>query len=163
MQSKRKKGKMIPDEIKADLDSWFDKRIKEWGELKKLHYSLLGIRKEDYPIAWQGMIDDVIFTYSEIGDTLVENEGKIDCLPREIRMDIVPFLKRKAKEYPDETSKEAMELADIIQNRVPSCTMAGRVNNAWLKRRGYSKDDLIVKDNIRQVKLRQVKTTESIK
>jgi len=142
---------MIPDELKADLDSWFDKRIKEWGELKKLHYSLLGMKKEEYTVAWQGMIDDVIFTYSEIGTTLIEGEGKIGCLPREIKMDIVPFLKRKAKEYPVETAKKTEELADIIQNRVPGCTMAGRVNKAWLKRRGYSMDDLIMKDNIRQV------------
>lgn len=142
---------MIPDELKTDLNIWFDKRIKEWGDLKNLHYSLLGMKKEEYPIAWQGMIDDVIFTYSEIGDTLIEGEGKINCLPREIKQDIVPYLKRKAKEYTGDTAKHTENLADTLQNKVPSCTMAGRVNRQWLKRRGYTKDDLVYKDNIRQV------------
>lgn len=150
---------MISDEIKADLDAWFDKRISEWDNFKKLHYSILGLKKDEYP-EWQNMINDVIFTYSEIGGSLVDGEGKITCLPGAIKQDIVPFLKRKAKEYPSEISKEASKLADVIMNRVPSCTMAGNVNKQWLKRRGYSKEDLIVKNNIQQVGKKIIKGLE---
>ena len=142
---------MIPPELKADLNNWFDKRIKEWGELKKLHYSLLGMKKEDYPVAWQGMIDDIIFTYTEIGNCLIDGEGKIDCMPREIKQDIVPYIQRKAQQYKDDAAKQAEKLAVTLKERVPTCTMAGRVNKTWLKRRGYTKDDLTVKDNIQQV------------
>lgn len=142
---------MIPDELKADLDSWFDKRIREWDELKKLHYSLLGIKKEDYVVAWQGMIDDVIFTYSSIGDTLIEGEGEIRCMPREIKQDIVPFLKRKANEYTGDTAKQTLELADTIQNRCPICSARGTPQGSWLKRRGFTRDNLVKKDGITQV------------
>lgn len=138
---------MVSDELKTDLDSWFDKRIREWGNLKKLHHSILGLKKDEYP-EWQNMIDDMIFTYSEIGTTLIDGEGKIRCLPREIKQDIVPFLRRKAKEG----FEDASELADVIQNRVPICSGRGTPQGSWLKRRGYTRDDLITKDNITQVK-----------
>lgn len=143
---------MISDELKQNLDSWFDKRIRELGNLKKLHYSLIGLKKHEYP-DFQNIVDDIIFTYSEIGTTLVDGEGKIRCLPRTIKSDIVPYLRRKAEDYP-----EAKELADVIMNRCPSCSPAGKISRPWLKRRGYSKEDLIVKNNITQVgKVRQKK------
>lgn len=141
---------MLSDGLKQDLNSWFDRRIKELNDFKNLHYSLLGLKKEDY-LGFQSMIDNLIFTYSEIGRVLIDGEGKISCIPREIKSDIVPFLRRKAKDY-----SEAGDLAELIQNRVPSCSIGGRISRPWLKRRGYSKEDLIVKDGITQVgKLRQ--------
>jgi len=147
---------MLSDELKQNLDSWFDKRIRELGNLRKLHPSLIGLKRDEYP-AFQEMVDSIIFTYSEIGTTLVEGEGKIECLPRTIKSDIVPYLRRKAEDYP-----EAEELAEIIMNRVPSCSPAGYVSKPWLKRRGYGKEDLVVKNNITQVgKLRQKKIEES--
>ena len=140
----------LSDGLKQNLNSWFDKRIKELGNLKNLHYSLLGLKKIDYP-EYQAMIDTLIFTYSEIGGVLIDGEGKIRCIPREIKSDMVGFLRRKAKDYPD-----AGELAELIQNRVPSCSVGGNISRPWLKRRGYSKNDLIVKDGITQVgKIRQ--------
>lgn len=132
----------LSDGLKTDLDSWIDRRIKELNGLKNLHYSLLGLKKEEYP-GWQTMIDNLIFTYSEIGNTLIDGEGKIKSIPREIKSDMVGFLRREAKDYP-----EAGDLAELIQNRVPS----SGVSSSWLRRRGYSKDDLIVKDGITQVK-----------
>ena len=140
----------LSDKSKHDLNSWFDKRIKELGNLKNLHYSLLGLKKDEYP-GWQSMIDDLIFTYSEIGSVLIDDEGKISCIPHEIKSDMVSFLRRKATDYPD-----AGDLAELIQNRVPSCSISGRISSSWLRIRGYSKKDLIVKDGITQVgKLRQ--------
>lgn len=140
----------LSDGLKQDLNSWFDKRIKELGNLKNLHYSLLGLKKDDY-LGWQSMIDALIMTYSEIGNTLVDGEGEISCIPREIKSDIVPFLRCKAEDYPD-----AGDLAELIQNRVPSCSVGGNISRPWLRRRGYKKEDLIVKDGITQVgKLRQ--------
>ena len=138
---------MVSDELKANLNSWFDKRIREWVDLKKLHYSVLSLKKEEAS-EWQGIIDDLIFTYSEIGATLIDGEGKIRCLPREIKQDIVPFLRRKAKEGVEDAS----ELADIIQNRVPACSGRGTPQGGWLKRRGYTRDDLITKEKITQVR-----------
>lgn len=151
---------MIPDELKHDLNNWFDKRIKEWGELKKLHYSLLGMSKEEYPVAWQGMIDDIIFAYNEMGNCLVDGDGKITCMPREIKQDIVPYIRRKAQDYTGDAVKQAEDLAETLQNRVPTCTLAGRVNRQWLKRRGYTKEDLTTKDNITQVGKKEYKGLE---
>ena len=142
---------LIPNEIKADLDTWFDKRIKELGQLKNLHYALLGLKKDEYKEKHQNVVDNMIFAYSEIGGTLIEGEGVIRSLPKEFKSDIVSHLRSKAKLYTDETAKEAEELADIIQNRVPLSTKAGRVSRQWLKRKGYTKEDLIIKDNIQQV------------
>ena len=141
---------MIPNELKQDLNRWFDKRIKEWGNLKNLHYALLGMKKDDWP-EWKMMIDDIIFTYNDIADTLIEGEGEIRCMPREIKQDIVPFLRRKASDYPEDISRQIIILADTIQNKVPICTARGTPSGSWLKRRGYTRQDLIKKDNITQV------------
>jgi len=150
---------MIPDEVKPDIDRWFDKRIKEWGNIKNLHYALLGMKKDEWP-EWKMMIDDVIFTYSEYATTLVDGEGEIPCMPKEIKQDIVPFLKRKANDYPDDVGRKVLKLADTIQNKVPICTARGTPSGSWLKRRGYSRDDLVVKDNIKQVGKKQYKGLE---
>lgn len=136
---------MLSDELKQNLDTWFDRRIKELGNLKKLHYSLLGLKKTEYP-EWQGMIDDLIFTYSEIGGVLVDGEGKISCIPREIKSDMVSFLRRKASDYPD-----AGVLATLIHERVPSSSVGGRVSKPWLRRKGYTKADLVWKEGIQQI------------
>ncbi len=150
---------MIPLEIKTDLDRWFDKRIKEWGNLKHLHYALLGMKKTDYP-EWQMMIDDIIFTYEGIATTLIDGEGEIKCMPREIKQDIVPFLKRKAKDYPEDTGRHVIQLADTIQNKVPICTARGTPSGSWLKRRGYDRSDLTIKNNIQQVGKKEYKGLE---
>ena len=136
---------MISDGLKQNLDIWFDRRIKELGNLKKLHYSLLGLKKNEYQ-GFQSIIDDLIFTYSEIGGVLVDGEGKISCIPREIKSDITPFLRRKAEDYP-----EADTLAKLINERVPSSSPGGRISTPWLRRKGKTKDDLVWKDNIRQI------------
>jgi len=141
---------MISSELKSDLNKWFDQRIRNWEQLRRLHHSILGL-KRDEAMNWQQMVDDIIFTYSEIGTTLVDGEGSIRCLPREIKQDIVPYIKRKAVDYSPEVAKQAIELADTLQNRVPACSGRGTPQGAWLRRRGYTRDDLVVKDNITQV------------
>lgn len=135
----------LSDELKQNLDSWFDKRVRELGHLKKLHYSLLGLKKDEYP-GFQGIIDDLIFTYTEIGTALIDGEGKISCIPREIKSDMVAYLKRKAEDYP-----EAGVLAETIHERVPNSSPGGRVSKPWLRRKGKTWADLVWKDNIQQI------------
>ena len=80
----------------------------------------------------------------------------IECLPRETKADLVPFIKRKSDTYNKqnrpELAKEAMVLADTLQNKVAICSIAGRPSRSWLRRKGYKMDDLVKAGNILQVK-----------
>jgi hypothetical protein len=80
----------------------------------------------------------------------------IECLPRETKADLVPFIKRKVDTYTKqdmpEMAKEASILADTLQNKVALCSIAGRPSRSWLRRKGYTTDDLVKAGNILQVK-----------
>ena len=106
---------------------------------KKIHRivaeAFLGLKKDEY-VVHQLMMDDIIFTYAEIGSTLIEGEGKISCIPKEIKSDMVAYLKRKAQDY-----DEAGELAEVIAERVPNSSRGGRVSKPWLRRKGKTKAD----------------------
>ena len=69
----------LSNQAKSDLEIWFDKRIKEWGELKKLHRSLLNMNREEYE-GWQLLMDDMAFYYEDLKREFVEEvpncEGK---------------------------------------------------------------------------------------
>lgn len=80
----------------------------------------------------------------------------IECLPRETKSDLVPFIKRKSDTYDQqgmsELAKEALVLADTLRNKVAICSLAGRPSRSWLRRKGYTTDDLVKAGNILQVK-----------
>lgn len=150
--------------IKSDIDSWFKKRIKELTELSKLHYSLIGMKKDEWAEEFNQPILDTAAFYEELrvefgivpdceAKGIEELFGTIHCLPKEVKSDIVPFIRGKAKRYDSPIlAEEANRLADALQNKVPGCTAAGKPSNPWLKRRGYTKADLVERGNIVQVK-----------
>lgn len=154
----------ISEVVKQDIDTWFRKRIKELKELSKLHYGLIGMRKDEWQDEFHQPILDTADFYEQLRvefaivpdceEKGIEHLlGTIHCLPKEVKSDIVPYLRGKAKRYGSEIlAEETMRLADTIQNKVPGCTMAGKPSNPWLKRRGYSKEDLITRGNITQVR-----------
>lgn len=77
----------------------------------------------------------------------------VKCLQKEFKSDIVHFLRNKAKYRSDDDklAKELYNLADVIQNRIALCTGAGNPSGPWLRRHGYTKDDLVMIGNIIQV------------
>ena len=79
----------------------------------------------------------------------------IVCLPREFKSAIIPFLRSRAKYYEnkgdDNLSGELRNLADVIRDRIALCTNAGNPSGSWLKRHGYTKNDLRVIGEIVQV------------
>jgi len=136
---------MVSDEFKPVFDSWFDKRVRELGNLRNLHYSLIGLKRDEYS-EFQGIIDDLIFTYTEIGTALIDGEGKIRSIPREIKSDMVQYLRGRATDYP-----EAGVLAETIRERVPNASPGGGVSKPWLTRKGKTRADLVWKDNLQQI------------
>ena len=154
----------ISEVIKQDIDSWFQKRIKELKELSRLHYSLIGMKKDEWQDEFHQPILDTAEFYEQLRvdftvvpdceeKALEKLFGTIRCLPKEVKSDIVPFLRGKAQRYGNEIlAEEARRLAETIQNRVPGCSMAGRPSNPWLRRMCFSKEDLVVSGNITQVK-----------
>jgi hypothetical protein len=151
----------ISSPVTQDIDIWFKKRIKELQELSKLHHTLLGMNKNDWEQSFHQPVKDLAEFYdylrtefNQVPDCAHPVEklfGTIECLPREVKQDIVPFLKGKAKQYPEMMSLEVIHLADTLQNKVASCTDSGRPSNQWLRRRGYTKDNLVTRGNIKQV------------
>lgn len=120
--------------------------------------------KEGYE-GFHDMVDDAIIGYTSLSleiDQIPDCKGEfsplfgtIKCLPREIKQDLIPFLRRKAKYYSEtgnnELSKEAGKLADVFQNKVCNCTTQGNPSGPWLYRRGFKKKDLVVAGNIQQI------------
>jgi len=117
--------------------------------------------KEGYE-AFHQQVDDAIVNYTSYALELMKcptcGEGfeelfeTIKCMPREIKQDIVPYLRSRAKTYSDTAlSKEAKTLADLFMNKVANCTDAGQVSYPWLHRRGYKKSDLVSVGNIMQI------------
>lgn len=150
----------ISEPLKQHLDGWFIKREKELTELGKLHPSLMGMNKGEGEEFKQIMKDTVDYYESlrmefglvpDCGEPLEKLFGTIECIPREIKQDLVPFLKGIAQRLPEPVALEAKRLAETLQNKVAICTDSGRPSNQWLRRRGYSKDDLVTRGNIRQV------------
>jgi len=120
--------------------------------------------KEGYE-EFQEQVNDAIVNYTnlnleinDIPDCKGEFSplfGTIKCLPREIKQDIVPYLRRKVKYYSElgneELAKEAGELAEAFQNKVCNCTTQGNPSGPWLYRRGHVKKDLVIAGNIQQL------------
>jgi len=120
--------------------------------------------KEGYE-GFHEMVDDAIINYTnlnleinDIPDCKGEFSplfGTIKCLPREIKQDLVPFLRRKVKSYSEmgneELAKEAGKLAEVFQNKVCNCTTQGNPSGPWLYRRGNVKKDLVIAGNIQQL------------
>jgi len=120
--------------------------------------------KEGYE-GFQEQVDDAILNYTnlnleinDIPDCKGEFSplfGTIKCLPREIKQDLVPYLRRRVKYYSengnDELAKEAEKLADAFQNKVCNCTTQGNPSGPWLYRRGFVKKDLVIAGNIQQL------------
>ena len=119
--------------------------------------------KEGYEI-WQEMCDEAIINYTTLGLEFDKcpnckggdgDSGTINCLPFEIKQDIVPYLRHKSKQYNDsgdgKLGTEAGRLADLFQNKVANCTNQGNPSYSWLKRRGFKKSDLVESGNILQV------------
>lgn len=120
--------------------------------------------KEGYE-GFQEQVEDAIVNYTSLNleiDQIPDCKGEfsplfgtIKCLPREIKQDLVPYLRRRVKYYSemgnDELAKEAGKLADVFQNKVCNCTTQGNPSGPWLYRRGFGKKDLIITGNIQQL------------
>lgn len=89
------------------------------------------------------------------GEQSTLSEGTINCVPIEIKQDIIPYLNNRSKRYEEngqkELSQEAKTLANLFKNRVSNCTNDGRPSYSWLKNRGYKKSDLVEAGNILQI------------
>ena len=137
----------------------------EYDEIKKI--SVRRVRKkpmsrEGYE-AFKDTIDDAIINYTSFaleflrcpscdGEDFEELFETIKCMPREIKQDLVPYLRGRSKTYTDTSlSAEARALADLFMNRVANCTDAGQISYPWLHRRGYKKSDLVSEGNIMQI------------
>jgi hypothetical protein len=152
----------ISNPVKEDINIWFIKRIKELNDLAKLHHTLLGMSKTVWETEFHQPVKDTADFYEQLRTefNLVPDcekapmeklFGTIECLPREVKADIIPFLKGKAQRYPSMYALEVRMLADTLQNKVPICTYAGRPSMQWLRRKGYTKEDLVTRGNIKQV------------
>lgn len=155
----------ISKEIKSDLRKWADGRAQTWRALDKFDAGLLGLKRQDFMDTWKPMVRDTIGFYDDIRTEFTEKcptcgsgekpqEGTIRCLPSGVKSDVSRFLNTKAKRYPyAATELEAQELADTLKNMVANCTSGNRPSNTWLKKRGATKDDLVLKGNILQLDL----------
>jgi len=145
------------EEVKWDFDP-----IKE-TQIRRIRKKPMS--KEGYE-AFHGLCDDAIMNYTNLGLELMKCPscgaeefeplfGTIKCMPREIKTDIAPYLKRRAKQYAEEgkesISTEANKLADLFMNKVANCTGVGTPSYPWLHRRGHKKSDLVEEGNILQI------------
>ena len=119
--------------------------------------------KEGYE-TWQDMCDEAIVNYTSLGIEFNKCPtcngesgiiGTINCMPYEIKQDIVPYLRRRGNYYAEagenKLANEANSLADLFKNKVANCTKQGTPSYSWLKRRGFKKSDLVESGNILQV------------
>lgn len=113
--------------------------------------------KEGYEF-YHNMIDDAIINFTSLSieiEKVPSDSGTINCLPIEIKQDLCPYLHRRAKSYSDigktKLSTEAENLSQVFKNKVASCTPQGIPSYSWLKRRGFTKKDLIESGNILQL------------
>jgi len=121
--------------------------------------------KEGYE-AFHGLIDDAITNYTSLGLEFIQCPscgetdfeplmGTIQCMPREIKQDVSPYLRGRSKHYAEEgnakLSEEAGKLADLFMNKVANCTGHGTPSYPWLHRRGFKKSDLVEEGNILQI------------
>lgn len=150
--------KLHKDLLKEEEEIWDEDPVKK-TMIKRVRKKPMS--KEGYQL-FHDTIDDAIMNYTSLGMEFLkcptcgetgfqELFETIKCIPREIKQDLAPYLRRRAKEYDGELAEEANRLADLFMNRVANCTDSGNVSYPWLHRRGFKKSDLIAKGNILQL------------